>query len=176
MSALSAIAHVGDYQFGATVSQDLVDDIGILAVTFIEMQLGLRPAAALDDMASPALARRIRQFLFLASQRPRNQTGRRRSAPVTVLQIRAQHPTAGAVEASVTLECDGRIRALAIRLEQEVDRWILVDIAPPEQRLPAAITAASRLGHVPIDENGMRRSTYSGQRTLEDSDEADPAP
>jgi hypothetical protein len=170
MGALNAIAVVEEHQFGATVSERLAIDVGTIAATFIEMQLGLRAVSALDDLASPAATRRIRRLVQLAAQRPPGRRGRARSAPVTVLQVRAQHPCAGALEASVTLECDGRVRALAIRLEQEVDRWILVDIAPPEQGLLAAVTATSRLGHVPIDEHGVRRSTFVPGRVTADED------
>jgi hypothetical protein len=160
MGALSAIALVEEHRFGATVTRQLAIDVGVIATTFVEMQLGLRAVSSLDDIASPAAKRRIRRLVQLAARRPSGRRGRVRSAPVTVLQVRAQHPCAGALEASVTLECDGRVRALAIRLEQEVDRWILVDIAPPEQGLLAAVTTSSRLGHVPVDEHGVRRSTF----------------
>jgi hypothetical protein len=166
MGALSAIALVGEHRFGGTVSEELATDVGILAATFVEMQSGLRPVSALDDIASPAAKRRIRRLVQLAAQRPRGRGGRGRSAPVTILQVRAQHPCAGALEASVTLECDGRIRALAIRLEQEVERWMLVDIAPPEQGLLPAVTTASRIGRVPVDEHGVRRSTFIAGRSL----------
>jgi hypothetical protein len=170
MGALSAIALVEEHRLGTTVSERLAIDVGIIATTFVEMQLGLRAVSALDDIASPAAKRRIRRLVQLAAQRPSGRRGRARSAPVTILQVRAQHPCAGALEASVTLECDGRVRALAIRLEQEVDRWILVDIAPPEQGLLAAVTATSRLGHVPVDEHGVRRSTFIPGRATIDED------
>jgi hypothetical protein len=164
MGALSTIALVEEHHVGGVVADDLATDVGRLAVTFIEMQFGLRPVSSLDDIASNAARRRIRRLVQLASQRPPGRRGRGRSAPVTVLHVRAQHPCAGALEASVTIECDGRIRALAIRLEQEIDRWMLVDIAPPEQGLLPAVTAASRLGRVPVDENGVRRSTFVAGR------------
>jgi hypothetical protein len=170
MGALSAIALVEEHRFGATVSERLAIDVGIIATTFVEMQLGLRAVSALDDVASPAARRRIRRLVQLAAQRPSGRRGRGRSAPVTVLQVRAQHPCAGALEASVTLECDGRVRALAIRLEQEGDRYLLVDIAPPEQGLLAAVTTTSRIGHVPVDEHGVRRSTFVPGRGTTDED------
>jgi len=170
MGALSAIALVEEHQFGASVSERLAIDVGTIATTFVEMQLGLRAISALDDIASPAAKRRIRRLVQLAAQRPSGRRGRARSAPVTVLQVRAQHPCAGALEASATFECDGRVRALAIRLEQEAERWILVDIAPPEQGLLAAVTATSRLGHVPVDRQGVRRSTFIPGRTVTDED------
>jgi hypothetical protein len=166
MGAMSAIALVCEHRFGATVADELAHDVGLLAVTFIEMQLGLRPVSGLDGIASPAARRRIRRLVQLAAQRPPGRRGRVRSAPVTVLQVRAQHPCTGALEASVTLECDGRIRALAIRLEQEAERWMLVDIAPPEQGLLPAVTTASRLGRVPVDEHGVRRSTFVAGRAV----------
>ncbi len=172
MGALSAIALVEEHRFGATVSERLAVDVGTIAATFVEMQLGLRAVSALDEVASPAVRRRIRRLVQLAAQRPAGRRGRARSAPVTVLQVRAQHPCAGALEASVTLECDGRVRALAIRLEQEVERWMLVDIAPPEQGMLAAVTATSRLGHVPVDERGMRRSTLIPGRDMTCADRA----
>jgi hypothetical protein len=160
MGAVSTIARVEHHEVGASVAGALADHVGRLAITFAEMQLGLRPVSSLDDVASPAARRRLRRLIQLAAQDTNGRHGPRRCAPVRVLHIRAQHPSAGALEASVIVEWDGRARAIAVRLEQEVDRWLIVDLAPPERGLLAAVTTASRLGRVPVDADGVRRSTF----------------
>lgn len=170
MGAVGATARVEDHQVGSGVTGALADYVGRLAVTYAEMQLGLRPVSSLDDVASPAARRRMRRLVQLAAQRSDGRRERSRCAPVRVRQVRAQHPSAGALEACVTIEWDGRAHAIAVRLEQEVDRWLVVDLAPPEYGLLAAVTTASRLGRVPVDEQGVRRSTFIPGR--EDDDPA----
>jgi len=128
-----------------------------LAVLMVEMEQGLRPASTLDDQASPLAARRIRQLVHLArTGRPR---GARRTAPASVLSSTSFHPSAGVAEGVVVLSCDRRVRAFSVRLEQEGDRWWIVDLAPPEGGLAAAVTTASRTGAVPVGRDGRRWSS-----------------
>jgi hypothetical protein len=170
MGAVGAIARVEEHRGGSEVTRALAEHVGRLAITFAEMQLGLRPVSSLDDIASPAARRRMRRLVQLAARGSDGRRGASRCAPVRVLQVRAQHPSAGALEASVTVEWDGRARAIAVRLEQEVDHWLVVDLALPEHGLLPAVTTASRLGHVPVDEHGVRRSSFIPGREDEDAD------
>jgi hypothetical protein len=62
-------------------------------------------------------------------------------------------------EGVVVLSCDARVRAFSVRLEQEGDRWWIVDLAPPEGGLAAAVTAASRNGALTVGEDGRRWSS-----------------
>jgi len=160
MSATSDASVVNEHAVGTRATPSLDAYLARLAVTLLEMEQGRRPAHSLDDLASPLAARRIQHHVHAARQASGRDRQRRRTAPVHVLHVRSFHPTAGAVEGSVVLECDGRIRAISVRLEQEVDRWWIVDLSPPEGGLAAAVTTASRTGGVPIDPTGQRRSSY----------------
>jgi len=115
--------------------------LAALATTFIEMQQGLRPVDALDTIASAAARRRIRALAAGATHRRRRSVFR--TAPIRVLRVHAMFPSAGAVEGSVIVECDGRVRAIALRLERWEAGWTLVEIAPPEGGLHAVITPAA---------------------------------
>ena len=132
--------------------------------TMTEMEQGLRPVAALDTIASPLAARRIRHQVheMQLGKRTGKRGGRPRTTPATVLNTSSFHPTAGVTEGVVVIESDGRSRAYCIRLEQEATRWRLVELATPGGTLRAAVTEASRSGAVPLDEHGMRRSSGRG--------------
>ena len=139
------------------VNRQLEDIVRIL----LEMEHGLRPASALDTVASPAAARRIRQLLHGAersgpgSRRP----ARRRTVRMKVLSTRSSHPSAGVTEGVVVVACEELTRPYCVRLEQEGDRWRIVELAPPDAGLGAAVTEASRSGAVPIGADGTRRSS-----------------
>ncbi len=119
--------------------------------TMTEMEQGLRPVAALDTIASPLAARRIRHQVheMQLGKRTGKRGGRPRTTPATVLNASSFHPTAGVTEGVVVIESDGRSRAYCIRLEQEATRWRLVELATPGGTLRAAVTEASRSGAVP---------------------------
>jgi hypothetical protein len=153
---------VGDHVPGARGDSALNAHLSRIVVHMVEMEQGRRPASALDDQSSPLAARRIRKLVQLAtSGRPR---GAQRTAPASVISATSFHPSAGVTEGVVVLSCDGRVRAFCVRLEQEGDRWWIVDLAPPEGGLAAAITIASRTGAVPVDAEGRR---WSSGRTPE---------
>ena len=57
------------------------------------------------------------------------------------------------------VRCGERARAYAVRLEQEGDRWRIVELASPDTALAAATTRASIEGRLPEDEHGIRRSS-----------------
>jgi hypothetical protein len=139
------------------INRQLEDIVRIL----LEMEYGLRPASALDTVASPAAARRIRQLLHGAGASgpgPRR-PARRRTVRMQVLSTRSSHPSAGVTEGVVVVACEELTRPYCVRLEQEGDRWRIVELAPPDAGLGAAVTEASRTGAVPIGADGMRRSS-----------------
>jgi hypothetical protein len=120
--------------------EHLVARLAVLATTFVEMQHGLRPVSSLDAIASAAARRRILALTAGAMHRRSGSTFR--TAPVLVLRVHAMFPSAGAIEGSVVVQCDGRVRAIALRLERWDAGWTLVEIAPPEGGLHAVITPA----------------------------------
>lgn len=157
-------ALVMGHQPGEHGSRAVNDLLSTIVRTMTEMEQGLRPVAALDTIASPLAARRIRHQVreTQVGKRAGQRGGRPRTAPATVRSASSFHPTAGVTEGVVVIESDGRSRAYCIRLEQEASRWRLVDLATPGGTLRAAVTEASRSGAVPIDEHGMRRSSGRG--------------
>ncbi len=126
-----------------------------VARTMAEMELGRCTPTTLDTMASPLAARRIHKQVQAAQEGP----ARRRTEPVRTLSATSMHPTAGVAEGVVVVQIAERVRAFCVRLEQEGDRWRLVDLASPETDLRAAVTEASRRGAVPLDDQGVRRSS-----------------
>jgi len=129
--------------------------------TMTEMEQGLRPIGALDTISSPMAARRIRKLVHGARMSGTGTDGRRRTrvSPSTILSSSSCHPTAGVTEGVVIVAFEERTRPYCIRLEQEGDLWRLVELAPPDAGLRAAVTEASRTGAVPVDEHGVRRSS-----------------
>ena len=118
------------------VDARLIELLGGLAVTMVEMEQGLRPVTALDGFASPAARRRIRAVLLWNAERRRGE--RRRTVPASVVRTAAAHPSASALEGAVILREDDRIRAFAIRLERGARGWRIVELAPPEAGLAPA--------------------------------------
>jgi len=148
---------VQGHEPGARGDSVLNEHLSRLAVRMVEMEQGLRPVSALDEQASPLAARRIRHLVH--SARTGRRRGARRTAPALVLNTSSFHPSAGVTEGVVVLSCDARVRAFSVRLEQEGDRWWIVDLAPPEGGLAAAVTAASRNGALTVGEDGRRWSS-----------------
>ena len=148
---------------GPEAAASMRDRIEHLAVTLAEMEQGMRRVDTLDPHASRAAARRIRQVIHRARRR-RNRTRRARTSPPKVRRSTYSHPSAGVTEGVVIIERDDRARAYCVRLEQEDDRWRIVDLAPADAGLKPAVTTASREGKVPVDEDGVRRS--SGKDTV----------
>ena len=137
--------------------------IEYLARTLAEMEQGMRRVDTLDPVASRAAARRIRKVV-LRARRSGARTRRARTAPPKVRRSSFSHPSAGVTEGTVIIERDSQTRAYCVRLEQERDRWRIVELAPVDAGLKPAITAASREGRLPVDEDGVRRS--SGRDTV----------
>lgn len=127
--------------------------------TMTEIEQGRRPIGALDPMSSPMVARRIR--LMVAEQRIGRRSRPPRDAAARILASANSRPSIGAAEGSVVVRCGDRARAYSVRLEQEGDRWRIVELASPETSLSAATTRASTAGRLPEDEHGIRRSSGS---------------
>ena len=143
---------------GPADGQDMGARIEYLVRTMAEMEQGMRRVDTLDPLASPLAARRIRKVVH-AARRAGAGTRRSRTAPPTVRRSSFSHPSAGVTEGAVIIERDARARAYCVRLEQERDRWRIVELAPVDAGLKPAVTAASREGQVPVDEDGVRRSS-----------------
>lgn len=128
--------------------------------TMAEMEQGMRAVGSLDTLASPLAARRIRKVVHGARM---SGTGTRscRTTPPRVRTVAWTHPSAGVTEGLVLVDVGARTRPYCVRLEQEGDRWRIVELAPPDAGLRAAVTEASRNGRVPVDGNGIRRSSGS---------------
>jgi hypothetical protein len=130
-----------------------------IARTMAEMEQGRCGNSALDTMVSPLAARRIQKQVD-AAQAARRASGQRMlTEPVKILSTTSMNPTAGVTEGVVVVQVAERVRAFSVRLEQEGERWRIVDLASPEMGLNAAVTEASRTGAVPVDDQGMRRSS-----------------
>ena len=132
--------------------------IEYLVRTLVEMEQGMRPTDSLDHHASRAAARRIRKVVH-GARRTGTGSGRTRVAPPKVRRSSYSHPSAGVTEGVVIVERAARTRAYCVRLEQEQDRWRIVELAPVDAGLKPAVTAASREGQLPVDEDGVRRSS-----------------
>jgi hypothetical protein len=147
---------VQEHVAGAPGSFELNEHLGRLAIMMREMEQGMRPAATLDTQASPSAARRIRHELFRWMKA--NTGDHRRTTPTSVLRATSSHPSVGVAEAVVVTLNGEKVRSYSIRLEEKDHRWMIVDIAPPESDINAAVTAASRLGAVPVGPDGVRRA------------------
>jgi len=135
------------------------DYLARLVHILAEMEQGMRPVHALDDISSPLAARRIRKLLH--TTHAERATGRRCAtvAAPTVLRVSSISPTTGVAEGLVLVRCAGRTRPYCVRIEQEGHAWRLVELAPPDAGLRAAVTEASRRGALYVDDDGVRRSS-----------------
>lgn len=106
-----------------------------IATAFLEIEAGRRPLRQLEHLLAPAL----RMRLATSGRRPPHACGPDASA---VLSVRADRPSADAVDAAVVVRRGRRVGALAIRLERHRGIWRITDIARPESELPAARTGS----------------------------------
>lgn len=108
---------------------------------------GQRPVHALLGHALPAAYDRLAELAPTAPLRPVTASGRRGEAP-TVRDCGLCRPRRGVIEAFARIAADGRLRALAFRLELGADsRWrcAALDIGPsPALRGPAFRPARRR--------------------------------
>lgn len=152
---------VNDHTPGQRGDRRTGELLATIVRTMAEMEQGRRSVAALDPVASPLAARRIRRLVRDA--RMHVTTVRRGQRPSTV-PVRARttasfHPSAGVTEGVVVVSTPERSRAYCVRLEQEGERWRLVELAQPDCSLRPVVTHASRTGAVYVDGDGWRRSS-----------------
>lgn len=157
-------ALVRGHRSGAKGSIAINTYLSTIVRMMAEMEQGRRPVSTLDGIASPLAARRIRHQVHEAQNggRPGRSRRRRRTTPTAVVSARSFHPSAGVTEGVVVIRCDRRSRAYCVRLEQEGERWRLVELATPDGGLLPAVTEASRAGAIPRDEHGLPRSSGRG--------------
>lgn len=107
----------------------------LLVRVWFEIQAGRRPFNQLAPLVSPALRRR------LLSQLPRASGSRRRQPAATIRRVIVTCPRQEAFEMCVLVERDGRVTAVALRLERRRGAWRAVDMTAPEAGLrPLAST------------------------------------
>lgn len=107
-----------------------------------EVTAGVRPYPQVAPLLAPTLARRLTLQLRRREHRP--------AAELTVRRVLLDPPTpTGALEGTAIVEHGGRVRALAVRLEQHRDVWRATELTAPEAGLPALSTASAPRRHEP---------------------------
>ena len=101
----------------------------LLVRVWFETQAGRRPFNQLAPLVSPALRRR------LLSQLPRASGSRRPQPAATIRRVVVTCPRQEAFEMCVLVERDGRVTAVALRLERHRGAWRAVDMTAPEAGL-----------------------------------------
>ncbi|WP_147312367.1 Rv3235 family protein [Thermomonospora umbrina] len=108
-----------------------MEDVGAVAGSTVrlvmEVLAGTRPLRQLARRATPAVCRGLAPFAVAV--RPRGPI-----QPPRVLTSWVQEPAAGAAEAGAVIAVNGRVQALALRLEHHRGRWrctALETTAPP---------------------------------------------
>jgi len=112
-----------DFDAQPTLRQDLPDPttwVHRLMPALLECMAGQRPAAQLIRWVSQSCHQRIAR---------RGKTARRRGVRgirrPKVLKVSVCEPADGVAEASVVIHFDGRVRAVALRLEGLDGRWVV---------------------------------------------------
>ena len=114
-----------------------------------EVAAGRRPLSQLDALLAPTLARRLAAGLRPGVVRPQDDP--------EVVRVVAGPPTpSGAVEAAVLVRREGRVTAIAVRLERHHGAWRATELTAPEA------------GYAPLP----TRSSPRAQRRLDAFDEA----
>lgn len=90
-----------------------------LLIGIIETASGRRPLAQLAALLSPVVAAGLRTDLERAARRGTPHWTRHAS----VRKVYASTPARGVAEVSATLQVGGRVRAVALRLEERNSRW-----------------------------------------------------
>lgn len=123
------------------IEPDLTRLVPALALLYLEVEAGRRPAHQVRGLVSPALYERV-------TARPRTR-GLHKQAPAahTIRAVHTSSPRPDAVEASVVVN-GPRTTALALRLERHIGRWRLVELSRPEDGEPPRRTAS--LEHAPV--------------------------
>lgn len=90
-----------------------------------EVAAGRRPLRQLEPLLAPTLARRLAAGLRPGIARPQRE-------PVVVRTLAGDPTPSGAVEATVLVERDGRVTAVAVRLERHHGAWRATELTAPE--------------------------------------------
>lgn len=101
----------------------------LLVRVWFEVQAGRRPFQQLAPLVAPALRRR------LLSQLPRRRHERPPLSAATVRRVVVTCPRDEAYELCVLVERQGRVTAVALRLERRHGVWRAVDMTAPESGL-----------------------------------------
>ncbi len=116
----------------------------VLARAWLEVHAGRRSLTQLRPLLSPATYRRL--------------TAQLRTTPPAasgdgphVRRVVSTHPVPDACEATVLIERDGRLSAIAVRLERHRGAWRAVELTAPEAGLPPLPTRSLPRGHRPRD-------------------------
>lgn len=101
----------------------------LLVRVWFEIRAGQRPFKQLAPLVAPALRRR------LLSQLPRRRHERAPYCTATIRRVVVTCPRDEAYELCVLVECEGRVTAVALRLERHHGAWRAVDMTSPESGL-----------------------------------------
>ncbi len=91
-----------------------------LVPAVLECLSGLRQAGQLSRMVTPLLRQRLARRSAIAKRR-----GIRGVRAPQVLKVHICRPVERVAEAAVVVRIDGRVRAVALRLEAVDDRWVM---------------------------------------------------
>ncbi len=91
-----------------------------LVPAVLECLSGFRQAGQLSRMVTPLLRQRLARRSAIARRR-----GVRGVKAPQVLKVHICRPVDHAVEAAVVVRLDGRVRAVALRMEAVDDRWVM---------------------------------------------------
>jgi hypothetical protein len=135
--------------------------VALLVRLTAEVAAGRRPVAQLEPLLAPTLLRRLAAQLRPGIARPDGPPRIRRVfvAPVS--------PT-GAVEATALVEEDGRVTALAVRLERHRGLWRATELTAPEsgyRPLPTRSDPLGRRGPDAFDEAASEAEDAAAQVT-----------
>ncbi len=112
------------------------DAIAWLVRATHEVAAGVRPFPQLLPWLAPSVARRLGAQLRRSRSRP--------DARLTIRRVHLGTPTpSGALEATAVIEHDGRVRAVAVRLERHRERWRATELTAPEAGYAPLATASS---------------------------------
>lgn len=106
----------------------------LLVRVWFEVQAGRRPFKQLAPLVAPALHRR------LSSQLPRRRHDRPPMSAATIRRVVVTCPREDAYELCVLVEREGRVTAVALRLERRHGAWRAVDMTAPESGLQPLVS------------------------------------
>jgi hypothetical protein len=112
-----------------------------VVIAWDEVRAGLRPFTQLAAALSPAMRGRLGAEVRAASASRR--PGAAETRRLRVRSASACHVSEGVTEASVVVEwSDGRIGAVAVRLERHLGAWRVVELGTPEAGTAPLATAS----------------------------------